>query len=174
MTIIAHKTTIAYQISLIQSKEGVIEDLQNLKQYIINKYDDWGFELQMDGKIINGEECGLIFDDFINFINENTHHGDLDSGNEGLIFSKLGKYEADLGSPELTGGPLEDGNFEFSKSIVILPDGEFISNKGCEFTLLIQVNVPGFYANDVSPNDEGLGIEAEAIDVNGYYFEFQI
>ena len=55
-----------------------------------------------------------------------------------------------------------------------MPDCEFIPNKGCEFTLLIQVNVPGFYANDVKPNDEGLGIEAEAVDVNGYYFEFQI
>ena len=88
-------------------------------------------------------------------------------------FLDFGKYVIDFDNGKNVEHNVMPDTVEFNNSIYILPDEVPID----EFTnvgLFVYTNLPGLFANELNPNDEGLGIECNALDINGYEFEFTI
>ena len=83
------------------------------------------------------------------------------------------KFIVKAGGPEDSFGAYEDGNVKFNNSILIISD-DIPVDEWMEVQILISANIPKYFANELNPENQGLGIMAEAVDVNGFYFEFTI
>ena len=168
-----HKTTIEYYIPMnYLNVEDVIFYVNKLKQYILEKKDEWGFEFQMDNKIYTGADISLIFDELIQFLGKNTL---MEKGADGsfINFLEYGKYVVDVTSGVNAEHNVDQNEYKFNNSIIIVPDKLPIEEHD-SLGLLIFANLPRLFANELYPNDEGIGIECVALDINGYEFEFII
>ncbi len=148
-----HQTTIQlvfYYADL--SKKEIINRLEGVKNFVLQKSGTYGFQLLMNDEIIDGSDAKVIFTDFLNFINE---HGIED---DGFTFENYGEYEADI-IPDL-----EDGEIEFSKSLCIGDE---------EISIFMNTNL--FYASELKKFDnQSLGISGAMNDIDGDYYEFDI
>ena len=94
-----HKTTIEYHIGIgygYLNVDDVIREVNNLKDYLLEKKDAWGFEFQMDDKIHSeADEINKIFNDFNQFLKKNAFMGDGEETSY-INFSDFGKYVIDF------------------------------------------------------------------------------
>ena len=169
-----HKTTVAFTISIYQEIESTKKSLNDLKNYIQDRDSNWNFEFQMDNKIVKGSAISLLFDELIEFLDKNTEikHSD-DSGEDYVDFLNYDKFIIQAGGPDDSFGSYQEGNVKFNNSIVIISD-DIPVDEWSEVNILINANIPNYFANELNPENQGLCITAEAVDVNGYHFEFTI
>jgi len=132
--------------------------LEKLKELIIQKYDIYGFQLLINDEVIEGKDCGVHFQKFIDYVLMNVKRGEDD-----LIMLPSDNQYLYNDRPELDCiAHFDEGDMEFEQSFSLNEDG-----------VQVFVNINGWYTSEL---DTGfisyVNIYHMIIDVDGDYNEF--
>lgn len=150
------KTTVGINLNMviINNHKDIIEKLNKVKNFVVEKKSRYNFKVLSIGKIFEvGDGLEEEFQKFIDYIDNRL----VWSSEEGRLLLDSGDYNDGLID-------LEDGDIEFNGSFVI--DDE---------NIVIYLNTEDWYASELEklPN-LGLNLSCEMNDIDGDFYEFEI